>query len=141
MLRSTIPCSLSRRRRRNRIPIKTHKFIFGVEVEPNGARKIAPRLAFGFWFRISGSQMGLLFRGRGRDFLLDWRANQVSPFCPRSVVVAHVLDAHEVLEDEPGVRAALTDPAVGDDLAVAADAFCAVQLFERVDALERAVFV
>ena len=82
-----------------------------------------------------------LFRGRGRDFLLDGRANQVSPLGPGAVVVADVLDAHEVFEDKPGVRAALTDAAVCDDFAVAADAFRAVELLQRVEALECAIFV
>src|SRR5690349_8992040 len=115
---------------------------FGVANQKNGALFRAPLDLF---VSLSGTasvrSIKKLFRGRGRNFLLDWRANQVSPLCPRAVVVAHILDSHEVLEYEPGVRAALADAAVSNNFAVPRDALRAVELLQRVEVLERSILV
>ena len=47
--------------------------------------------------------------------------------------------AEQVLQDEPGVRAPLADPAVGDRLAPRIDALAAVDRAELVGRLEAAV--
>src|SRR5690625_6441747 len=44
----------------------------------------------------------------------DGQSHGVAPLCPRAVVVAHVLEAQQVLQGEPGVGGALADAAVGD---------------------------
>src|SRR6266446_2253408 len=40
--------------------------------------------------------------------------DHASPFGPGSVVVSDLVVAEQVFEDEPGVRRALTDAAIGD---------------------------
>src|SRR5690606_21159504 len=88
--------------------------------------------------RTSASSSGCLWRGRlkwstssamrvwrsngGRPpwtrLAFDRRPDGAAPLGPGAVVVAHVLEAEQVGEQEPGVRAPLPDPAVGDDLLV-----------------------
>src|SRR5207245_3047246 len=53
--------------------------------------------------------------------LLDRRLHRVAPLRPRAVVVAHVLEAEEIGQREPGVRRPLADPAVGDHVIVRAE--------------------
>src|SRR6266498_2670744 len=48
--------------------------------------------------------------------LLDRRPHRVAPLGPRAVVIAHVLEAEQIGQREPGVRGALADPAVGNDV-------------------------
>src|ERR1700674_1057197 len=95
-------------------------------------------------FSFSGGEtvcFRALVRSRGGTFLLDGCTDQVAPFGPRAVVVPHVLDAEQILQHEPRVRTALTDAAVGNDLFVAGDPLGTIQLLERVEGLERAVFI
>src|SRR5437762_12867572 len=73
---------------------------------------------------------------RGR---LDRHTDEGAPFRPRAVVVPDTLVAEQVLQDEPGVRAPLADPAVGDRLAPRIDALAAVDRAELVGRLEAAV--
>src|SRR6476469_7295427 len=42
----------------------------------------------------------------------DRHADHVAPFGPRAVIVAHVGVAQQFMQDDPGVRRALTDAAV-----------------------------
>ena len=72
---------------------------------------------------------------------LDRRVNQVAPLCPASVVVADLVEAEQVFEHKPGVRAALADAAIGDRLFIRANALVAVKLCQFVVRLEGAVFV
>src|ERR1700687_2719142 len=65
---------------------------------------------------------------RCRDFFLNRRAHQVAPLGPRAVVVADVFIAEQILQDKPGVRAALTDATVGDDFLIARNALASVKL-------------
>ncbi len=44
----------------------------------------------------------------------DGNADEVSVFCPTSVIVFDVFDAQQVLEHEPGVAGAFADAAIGD---------------------------
>src|SRR2546429_58767 len=53
------------------------------------------------------------FGGRIRSFLNRY-PDQITPFRPAAVVVAHALEAEQVLEREPRVAAALADAAVRD---------------------------
>src|SRR5213594_1976314 len=73
---------------------------------------------------------GLLLTGA--SFVDDGRTDEVAPFGPRTVVVTNVTVAQEILQDEPGVRTALTDAAVGDDLVLAGNAFRLVELLQVV---------
>src|SRR6266446_814428 len=66
----------------------------------------------------SGGQRWL----RGAGFIDDRRADQVAPLGPGAVIVADLVEAEEVLENEPGVRTALADAAVGDNFVFAGDA-------------------
>src|SRR5207244_1588461 len=72
---------------------------------------------------------------------LNRSADQVSPFRPGAVVILHVGDAKQVLQHEPGMAGALTDPAVGDHRLGFIHALGAVELLEFVVALECAVVV
>src|SRR5215475_12338212 len=84
-----------------------------------------------------------LSRGRCRRLcrrIADRRADEIAPFGPRPVVAAHVVEAQEVLQLEPGVRAALADAAIGDDLFAAVDPLASVKLLQLVVVLEGAVF-
>src|SRR5690606_676890 len=71
----------------------------------------------------------------------DGVSNQVAPFCPRTVVIADVLVAENVLQREPAMRRAFTDAAVSDDfVGVVANALAPIQLLQFFFALECAVF-
>src|SRR5260370_17001973 len=72
----------------------------------------------------------------GGQFLFDGRAYQVAPLGPRAIVIADVLVAEQILQREPGVRAALSNAAVGDDFLFAGDTLAAVDLAEPVRALQ-----
>ncbi len=84
-----------------------------------------------------GGQLGLA----GECFVDDGGADEVAPFGPRAVVVADPAEAQQILEDEPGVRAALADAAVSDDFVLAGNAFGFVEFFQVVERFEGAVFV
>src|SRR5438105_1136500 len=73
---------------------------------------------------------------------LDGGTDQVAPLGPRAVVVADVVEAEQVGQDEPGVARALADAAVGDDVVVGRQALLLlVDLTELVGRLEAAVLV
>src|SRR4051794_28402214 len=72
---------------------------------------------------------------------LDRGAHQGAVFRPTAVVVLYVLVSQQFLQHEPGVRRALTDPAVGDGLLLAVQARLGVQLGQVLIGLERAVLV
>src|SRR3954452_11708060 len=78
---------------------------------------------------------------RLRGVLLDRDVDEVAPLRPRTVVVAHVALAEQLVEHEPGVRRALADAAVGDDPLAAEDALTAVELAQLVGGLERPVLL
>src|SRR5712664_4289607 len=71
----------------------------------------------------------------------DGRADKVAPFGPGAVVVADLAEAEQILEDEPGVRAALADAAVGDDFVFSGNALGLVEFFQVVEGFESAVFI
>ena len=52
------------------------------------------------------------------DLFLDGRANQVAPLGPGAVVVADLVEAEEVLQDEPGMGGAFADAAVDNGFPV-----------------------
>ena len=54
---------------------------------------------------------------------LDRNVNEIAPLRPRAVVVADVLVAEQLVQDEPRVRAALADAAVRGHLLVVGHAF------------------
>src|SRR5215467_7626998 len=85
----------------------------------------------------SGGNAGL----RGARFIHDGSADEVAPLGPGAVIVANLVEAEQILEREPRVRAALTDAAVGDDFARTADALIAIELLQIVEGLESAVLV
>src|SRR3712207_2941455 len=70
---------------------------------------------------------------------LDRCTDHVAPLGPRAVVVADVRVAEQLVQHEPGVRGALADAAVDDDVLVWGDALGAVQLLELIRRLEGAV--
>src|SRR6202521_5286 len=84
-----------------------------------------------------GCQLGLA----RASFVDDGSADEVAPFGPGAVVVADLVEAEQILQNEPGVRAALADAAVGDDFVLAGDAFGLVEIFQVVVGLEGTVFV
>src|SRR5258708_13465674 len=69
---------------------------------------------------------------------LDRRADQAAVFGPAAVVVADLLVTEEVLQDEPGVRAALADPAIPDGLLRAVEALGPVDRAELTRGFEPA---
>ena len=72
----------------------------------------------------------------GLDVLLDRDVDQVAPLGPGAVVVLDVVLAEQLVQDEPGVRGALADPAVGDHrLAVLEHAGLGVELAQLVGRL------
>src|SRR5687767_8042536 len=73
--------------------------------------------------------------------LLHGRSDEVAPFGPGAVVVPHILESQEVLENEPGMARTLADPAVGNHRFVGGHALRLVQGLQLVMALERAVVV
>src|SRR5260370_2639251 len=89
--------------------------------------------------RVAGCGYALGLSSAG--FVDDWRADKVAPFGPGAVVVADLAEAEQILEDEPGVRAALADAAVGDDFVFSGNALGLVEFFQVVEGLERAVFI
>ena len=76
-----------------------------------------------------------------RHFFFDWRAHQVAPLGPRTVVVLHVFKTEQIFQDEPGVRAAFADAAIGDHFLGAVNTLLAVELLQCIRGLERAVFI
>src|ERR1700687_346456 len=74
-------------------------------------------------------------------FVDDGGADEVAPLGPGAIVVAHLVEAQEILEDEPSVRAALADAAVGDDFVFAGNALGFVEFLQVVKGFERAVFI
>src|SRR5207237_7418006 len=78
---------------------------------------------------------------RGARFVYDGRANEIAPFRPGAVVVAHLVEAQQILEHEPGVRAALADAAVSNDFILAVNALGFIELLQIVEGFEGAVFV
>jgi hypothetical protein len=66
--------------------------------------------------------------GRALTPLLDRDVDQIAPLGPGAVVVPDVLVAEQLAEDEPGMRAALTDPAVRRDRLVVRHALLPVDL-------------
>src|SRR5271166_5273382 len=73
--------------------------------------------ALGLWGRFRTGPTA-----RPRPSLLDRGADQVAVLRPAAVVVAHVLQAEEVAQDEPRVARALADAAVSDRRPVRIDA-------------------
>src|SRR5262249_20717421 len=72
---------------------------------------------------------------------LDWCADEIAPFGPRTVVVLDVLEAEQVLQHEPREAGTLADAAVGNHRLLARDPLLGVHRLQRVEALERAVLV
>src|SRR5438477_8977087 len=70
---------------------------------------------------------------------LDRCPDEAAVFRPAPVVVPDLLVTEQVLEDEPGVRAALADPAVRDGLGRSVEALLAVDAPQLVGGLEPAV--
>src|SRR3970040_1216029 len=79
--------------------------------------------------------------GPGPRLALDRLADHAAPLRPGAVVVADLRIAEQVLEDEPGVRGALADAAVGDGGLVLGDAGAAVEGGQLLVRLEGAVLV
>src|SRR5215472_13244719 len=75
------------------------------------------------------------------SLLLDRHPDRAAPLGPRPVVVPHLRVAQQLAQHEPGVRRALSDPAVGDHLAIAGDPPAPVDLAQGVRVLERAVLL
>ena len=73
--------------------------------------------------------------------LSDWRTDEVSPFGPRAVVVLHIAIADEVFQNEPSMRAAFANAAIGDHFICARDALGLVKLFQSIGKLEGAIFI
>src|SRR5258708_38954086 len=71
--------------------------------------------------------------------LSNRRTNKISPFCPRSVIVADIREIEQIFEREPRVRRALSDAAVRDHVFFAANAFAAVNLLKFLDGLKSAI--
>src|ERR1700722_9011308 len=72
---------------------------------------------------------------------LDRGAHQGAVFRPTAVVVLDVLVAEQFLQNEPGVRGPLTDPAIRDGLLRPVQPGVGVQLGQLVVGLESAVLV
>src|SRR4029453_1048796 len=73
--------------------------------------------------------------------LFNGGADQIAPFGPRSVVVLHVLIAQQVLQNEPRMTGAFSNPAVGNPRMVARHAGAVVDLHQLVVALEAPILV
>ncbi len=72
----------------------------------------------------------------------DGCTDAIAPLGPGAVVVADVVVAEKVGEDEPGVGGALTNAAVGDDVVIGFEAkFVGVDLFEFLACFEGVVGV
>src|ERR1700712_2132414 len=72
---------------------------------------------------------------------LDRDADEGPVLGPGAVVVLHVLMAEDLVQHEPGVRAALADAAVGDGVLGLVEAGVAVELGQLVVGAEGAVVV
>ncbi|CDZ90897.1 hypothetical protein RHRU231_770018 [Rhodococcus ruber] len=72
---------------------------------------------------------------------LDRGSDERAVFDPAAVVVLDVVLAEDLLQHEPGVARALTDPAVGDGLAAVVETLGPVEGLEVVVRLEGAVLV
>src|SRR5580692_4492068 len=84
-------------------------------------QKAGPDLAAGTrLYKLLG-----LVRGCG-GFFFDRGANEVAPLGPGTVVILHVAKAEQILQHEPGVRAAFADAAVGDHFFRAVNSLLAV---------------
>src|SRR5215211_1239171 len=70
--------------------------------------------------------------GMGLALALDGDADQAAPLGPGAVVVADVGVAEQLVQDEPGVGAALADPAVGDHVLARLHPLGAVELGQLV---------
>src|ERR687893_2333302 len=73
--------------------------------------------------------------------LLDRHADERAVLGPGTVVVLDVLVAEQLAQDEPGVRGALADPAVGDGVLRGVQTGLGVELGQLLVALEGAVLV
>src|SRR5207302_178185 len=60
--------------------------------------------------------------------VVDRHTDDGTVFSPTAVIVADVRIAEQLLQDEPGVRGALADAAVGDDRLGRGDALATVEL-------------
>src|SRR5437868_7594752 len=58
----------------------------------------------------------------------DWSTDQIAPFGPRTVVIAHIFEPEQILQHEPGVRTALANAAIGDDFVSAVNSLFPVEL-------------
>src|SRR3972149_1244714 len=76
-----------------------------------------------------------------RALSLNGLADHAAPLRPGAVVVADLRVAEQVLQDEPGVRGALADSAVGDGGLVLRDSGAAVEGGQLLGGLECAVLV
>src|SRR3990172_4400945 len=76
-----------------------------------------------------------------RALALDRLADHAAPLRPGAVVVADLRVAEQVLQDEPGVRGALADAAVGDGWLVLRDPGAPVEFGQLAGGLEGAVIV
>src|SRR6478752_8654895 len=72
---------------------------------------------------------------------LHRHADEIAPLSPRTVVVLHVLESEEILQDEPRDARTLPDAAVRNHGRVSGHALAAVQRLELVHALERPIVV
>src|SRR3990172_11453836 len=79
--------------------------------------------------------------GPGPRLALDRLADHAAPLRPGAVVVEDLRVAEQVLQDEPGVRGALADAAVGDGRLVLRDAGGPVEFGQLVGGLEGTVIV
>src|SRR5262249_13556450 len=111
------------------------------------AAPVAPRIPTAYFVMTFNLQLSLgmerpsrPFRFSGR-FLFDRRADQVAPFGPRTVVVAHLRLTEQASLHKPGVRGGLANAAVGDHFGAPGPPLAAVKLAERLGALERPVLV
>src|SRR4026209_818349 len=82
-----------------------------------------------------------LLAGGDGDRLLDRDADHAAPLGPAAVVVADALVAEQLVEDDPGVRRALADPAIGDHVLVGRDPLRLVEIGEVLAVLERAILL
>src|SRR5258708_16822970 len=71
---------------------------------------------------------------------LNGSADQAAPLGPGAVVVAHIRVTEQVVQREPGVAAAFTDAAVGDDIFIGRNALATVDCLEFFSALEGTIF-
>src|SRR6195256_320104 len=67
---------------------------------------------------------------------LNRGADEGAPLCPRTVVVAHARVREQLVKNEPGMRAALSDAAVSNDLAVWRDALALVKRLQLLSGEE-----